>query len=396
MISTRVKNDVLKTLSECISQNESQILAANQRDVDAYQGDDISMLDRLKVSPVKVAAMADAVDDAIRLSDPQGKILYTHQPENGLRIENITVPFGKILIIYESRPDVTIEAAVTAFKAGNQILLKGGKEARNTNLILINLWHKALKLNGIPENFVTYLDMNRSQTQALIRENSHNVDLINPRGGDSLINFVRSNTHIPVIVSGRGNNFLFVDHAADFEMAINLILNGKSRISVCNALDKVILHSALPDFNNKVKKLVGALTSHNIAVHGDQNIASQIPSVHLETNNDILYEEFLDSKIMLMQVNDLYSAIEMINTYSGKHSASIVTDDKQHAHRFLSEVDCAAVYHNASTRFTDGGQFGFGAEMAISTQKVHFRGPIGIEQLVTNKWIIYGNGQIRP
>jgi glutamate-5-semialdehyde dehydrogenase len=395
MISKTKKNEVLTELAALIAQNEARIIAANHQDVEAYKGDDESMLDRLRVDAKKVALMVDAVRNAIKLNDPEGVVLYTYLPENGLHIENKTVPFGNILIIYESRPDVTIEAAVTAFKAGNHILLKGGKEARNTNLVLIELWQEALKVHDVPPEFVAYLDYSREQTQKLIRENTHQVDLIIPRGGEALIDFVKTHTDIPIIVSGRGNNFMYVDDEVNFEMAINLILNGKSRISVCNALDKVLFHQSIPDLSNKINHLVAKLEAHQIEILGDVTLSSMHQTIKPVHDEAVYFEEFLSAKIMVSYVENMPAAIQMINRYSGHHSATIVTTNQKKADQFLAEVDCAAVYHNASTRFTDGGQFGFGAEMAISTQKVHFRGPIGIDQLVTNKWVIRGNGQIR-
>ncbi|MFT5169372.1 MAG: glutamate-5-semialdehyde dehydrogenase [Saprospiraceae bacterium] len=394
MVTTQKKNAVLKTLATLIHSKQKEIIKANQKDLAAYQGDDESMLDRLKADEEKVKGMILAIEQAIALQDPEGEIIYTYDHDNGMRVENRTVPFGNILIIYESRPDVTIEAAITAFKAGNKILLKGGKEARTTNLVLTDLWQQALTAHGLNKNFVTYLDLNREATQVLIKTNSHQVDLIIPRGGEGLINFVKQNTDIPVIISGRGNNFLFIDKSSDFEMAVNIILDGKSRISVCNALDKVLIHQGLPDLEAKIETLVALLSANKIEVVGTTSMADRFEINAFEDPN-IYYEEFLAKKILVGLVPNMQEAISMINTYSGKHSAVIISTNDQKAERFLNEVDCAAVYHNASTRFTDGGQVGFGAEMAISTQKVHFRGPIGIGQLVTNKWFIFGNGQIR-
>ncbi len=394
-MDTQQKNIVLKSLAGRLRKSAGEIISANQEDVDAYAGGDEAMYDRLKVNEAKVEGMVQAVEDAMKLADPVGKVLYAYHPENGLRIENRTVPFGRILIIYESRPDVTIEAAVTAFKAGNRILLKGGKEARNTNLVLTELWHQALREHGLDPGIVSYLDMTRAETQEMIRENSCRADLIIPRGGDALIEFVQTHSSVPVIVSGRGNNFLFVDRSADPEMAIRLILNGKSRISVCNALDKVIIHEGLPNLGEFLDQLVHALKAAHLLVLGNQSVCHLCPSVYEMDDEDILYEEFLSAKIMLSLAPGIGPAMDMINTYSGGHSATIVTEDADSATCFMDEVDCAAVYHNASTRFTDGGQFGFGAEMAISTQKLHFRGPVGIGQLVTNKWFVYGTGQTR-
>jgi glutamate-5-semialdehyde dehydrogenase len=312
-----------------------------------------------------------------------------------MKIENKAVPFGKILIIYESRPDVTIEASVIAFKAGNKVLLKGGKEAGKTNTFLIKLWQEALSQNDMDKNFVRYLDYGREQTQDLIKNNIEGIDLIIPRGGEGLINFVTENAKIPVIVSGRGNNFLYVDKEADFEMAVKLILNGKQRISVCNALDKVLIHKDLPDLKASIVKLADNLIAKNIEVLGDKSVSLFSDKIKEIAGEAIFGEEFLAAKIFLSLVGSVDEAIEKINKYSGHHSASIVTKNKEIARKFQDEVDSAAVHHNSSVRLTDGGQFGFGAEIGTSTQKLHARGPIGVRQLVTNKWYIYGNGQIR-
>lgn len=395
MISSEKKNRVLTSLIGLLKANEESIIQANKSDVSHYQGDDESMLDRLKVDHKKVVGMIDAVKDGLKLGDPEGQILYTFNHENGMRVENRSVPFGNILIIYESRPDVTIEAALTAFKAGNKILLKGGKEARNTNLLLTDIWRQALKENEVSEDYVIYLDFDRNQTQDLIRNNTHDVDLIIPRGGEGLINYVKQNTDIPVIVSGRGNNFLYIAEDADLKMAEAIIINGKSRISVCNALDKVLINAHIPELKKKLNLLVKALLAKNIEVKGDEKVAGLLDLENVVKDEDEWYEEYLSAKILLSAVDNMSEAIEKINKYSGGHSAAIVTPDVLKAQMFMAEVDCAAVYHNASTRFTDGGQFGFGAEMAISTQKVHFRGPVAIDQLVTNKWFIFGSGQIR-
>ena len=389
------KNKVLETLAQLIETNEQAILEANQLDLSVCSNIDESMLDRLKIDAKKIVGMVAALREAIKLEDPEGKILSRHNPENGLKIKNRTVPFGKILIIYESRPDVTIEAATVAFKAGNKVLLKGGKEARQTNLLFVKLWQEALSLNGLEKDHVTYLDLSREETQVLIKNNTHHVDLIIPRGGQGLIDFVRQNTSVPLIISGRGNNFLYVDKESDFEMANKIILDGKQRVSVCNALDKVLLHQDLPDLKSKIALLVEHLKAEGIEILGDKKCC-ELNNQIMKIKGETLYgEEFLSAKLLLGLVKNTDEAIGMINRHSGGHSASIITTNPEEAEKFQNEVDCAAVYHNASTRFTDGGQFGFGSEVAISTQKLHFRGPIGVDQLVTNKWFIYGQGQVR-
>ncbi|MFY9596910.1 MAG: glutamate-5-semialdehyde dehydrogenase [Dysgonamonadaceae bacterium] len=395
MVQTSKKNRVLTSLADLLRQNRAQIIEANLQDMVDYPEMDEAMKDRLKVDEKKIDGMIRSLTQVASLNDPEGKTLYAYTREDGLLIENRTVPFGTILIIYESRPDVTIEAAATAFKAGNRILLKGGKESYHTNSFLTQLWQQALEKTGIDSRYVQYLHLTREETQRLIKENTHRVDLIIPRGGENLIRFIQENTTIPIIVSGRGNNFLYVDKNCDFEMAVRIILNGKKRISVCNALDKVLIDENLPNIQDKIAQLVSALKSRGIEVLGNSSVYG-LNSEIIETNDEkVLYEEFLAPKIFLSLVPDITEAIRLINAYSGKHSATIVTNEFPQATRFMQEVDCAAVYHNASTRFTDGGEFGLGAEIAISTQKLHFRGPIGAEQLVTNKWFVYGNGHIR-
>lgn len=395
MIETLQKNQVLLKLAETVLHNSSRIIHANQKDLKAFPDMDESMKDRLIVDEKKVEGMAKSLTEVAEMKDPVGKILYDFTREDGLHIENRTVPFGKILIIYESRPDVTIEAAATAFKAGNRILLKGGKEAYHTNSFLTELWHEVLSSIGIDPDYVTYLNLSHRETQKLISENTHKVDLIIPRGGDNLIKFVQEHATVPVIISGRGNNFLYVDYDSDFDMAIRIIINGKSRISVCNALDKVLINKNLPDLEKKINQLLKELTASGIEVIGSTEIVALNNQIKETNDENVLYEEFLAPKLYIALAPGLNDAIETINTYSGKHSSTIITNNKEHAEQFMLDVDSAAVYFNASTRFTDGGQFGVGAEIAISTQKLHFLGPLGAQELVTNKWFVYGQGHIR-
>lgn len=389
------KNKVLTSLAGLLKNRKEAIIEANRSDMQAFPDMDDFMRDRLKVDDQKIEAMIRSLEEVALQDDPEGKTLYEFIREDGLKVVNRTVPFGTILIIYESRPDVTIEAAATAFKAGNRILLKGGKESFHTNSLLTDLWQEALTVNGAAASYVTYLNLTREETRQLIRENSHKVDLIIPRGGEGLIHFVQENASVPVIISGRGNNFLYIDEEVDFEMAIRLVINGKKRISVCNAIDKVALNRQLPLLQEKLNQLVAALQEKGIEVWGSHAVASLNPLIREENNAATLCEEYLAPKLYLTLVDDLNEATAMINHYSGGHSAVIVTSDHVKADRFMQEVDCAAVYHNASSRFTDGGQFGVGAEIAISTQKLHFRGPLGAQELVTNKWFVYGDGQIR-
>lgn len=386
---------VLRSLARLLAENKPNILEANRSDVAACPPDDIVIYDRLKVDDAKVEKMIASVESVMALPSSVGSVISSHTRGDGLRIENRRVPFGTILIIFEARPDVCIEAAIIAVKAGNRILLKGGKEARNTNLLLADLWKKALDENGIDVGFVRYLDISREETQKLIAGESEKFDLVIPRGGDALIDFAVKNSKAPVLVSGRGNNFLYIDDEADFAMALKIAIDGKSRLSVCNALDKILIHKDLPDIESRIRKLAGDFHDIGVEVFGDKTAVAADRSINSITDESIWYEEFLSAKVVIGVVEDANDAIDRINNYSGGHSASIVTVNKATADEFLNNVDCAAVYHNASTRFTDGGEFGLGAEIAISTQKLHFRGPLGVEHLLTNKWFVYGDGQVR-
>lgn len=394
-LTIQQRNDVLVSMAQLIAAEKVEILNANKLDVNNYNGEDLAMYDRLKVDEEKISGMILSLKQLIADVDPVGKELYHFTHENGLKITNKSAPFGTILIIYESRPDVTVEAAGIAFKSGNKILLKGGKESINSNLKIVDLWHKALIENNISTNWVEYLNYNRTETQAFLEKPTQKVDLIVPRGGEKLIAFVKQHATCPVIVSGRGNNFIYVDNEADLEIALKVIINGKTtKISACNAVDKVLINSNLPSRELFIKNLIYKLLESNIEIFGDANL-SVYEDVSTYENEDIWYKEFLDYKIVIGSVNSSEEAIAKINKYGGGHSAVIITKNDETATAFMESVDSAAVYQNASTRFTDGGQFGLGGELAISTDKLHHRGPMGLQHLVTNKWYIYGNGQIR-
>ena len=389
------RNEVLISMAKLIEESHTVILAANKIDLDSYLGDDISMRDRLKVDRSKVDGMILSLEQLASEPDPLGIERFSTTHENGMHISNKTAPFGTILIIYESRPDVTIEAAGIAFKSGNKILLKGGKESLNSNLVLVELWHKALQENDCDTNWVSYLQFDRTETQAFLENPSQKLDLIVPRGGERLIAFVKQHATCPVIVSGRGNNFVYVDSEADLQMALDIIINAKTtKISACNALDKVLIASDLVRKHQFLQHLIQELRKRKVEIFTDNALSSLEGTLPI-TDETIWHEEFLDYKIAIGQATDLDDAISKINTYGGGHSASIVTANTEKANEFMESVDSAAVYHNASTRFTDGGQFGLGGELAISTDKLHQRGPIGLQHLVTNKWYVKGNGQIR-
>ncbi len=390
-----LRRNVLASLAGLLDANAAAIVAANAVDIAAAFADDPVLVDRMKVDEAKVGSMAASVRRVLASPDLVDRVITSHTRTDGLRIENRRVPFGTILIIFEARPDVCIEAAIIALKAGNRILLKGGKEARNTNLFLAGLWRAALVENGADAEMVRYLDISRDETRALVRGEAEKFDLVIPRGGQTLIDFVLHNSTAPVIVSGRGNNFLYIDSEADCEMAIAIVLDGKQRLSVCNALDKVLIHRGVPDLATVTTRLNDSLRSRRIEVFGDDDVCKIDALAEPLADDSVWYEEFLAAKIVVGLVDDTNDAIAKINQYSGGHSAAIITATAATAERFLAEVDCAAVYHNASVRFTDGGEFGLGAEIAISTQKLHFRGPLGAEHLLTNKWFVFGTGQIR-
>ena len=395
LLTTQQKNDVLSTMAQLIILEQASIVAANSIDVASYYGDDLAMEKRLKVDDAKIEGMILSLNQLVADFEPIGKELYNFTHDNGMNIINKTAPFGTVLIIYESRPDVTVEAAGIAFKSGNKILLKGGKESLNSNLKIVELWHKALNQHNISTNWIEYLNYDRVKTQQFLENPTQQLDLIVPRGGERLIEFVKKNAKCPVIVSGRGNNFVYVDSEADLDVAMNIINNGKtSNISVCNAVDKVLINSKLDNKDKFIKTLVDKLLESNVEILGDA-ILSKYDNVSEYENESIWYQEFLDYKIVIGSVDSTEEAIAKSNIYSGGHSAVIITKNDETAEIFMENTDCAAVYQNASSRFTDGGQFGLGGELAISTDKLHHRGPMGLHHLVTNKWYVKGNGQIR-
>ena len=395
LLSIAKRNAVLSRMATLLEEERANLKTVNKQDLDNYSGSDLAMEKRLLVDDAKIDGMILSLQQLASQEDPIGVERFHFVHEKGMKITNKTSAFGTVLIIYESRPDVTVEAGGIAFKSGNKILLKGGKESLLSNLKIVALWHQALKENEVDENWVEYLNYNRTETQAFLENPTQAVDLIVPRGGENLIAFVKQHATCPVIVSGRGNNFVYVEQEADLQKAIAIIINGKtSNISVCNALDKVLIDTNLNNWESFAEQIVHQLKEYNVTVLGDQKVAvaTSIPQIESDL---IWYEEFLDYKIVIGTVNSNQEAIDKINRYCGGHSASIITENTVTAQEFMDNIDTAAVYHNASTRFTDGGQFGLGGELAISTDKLHQRGPIGLQHLVTNKWYIYGDGQIR-
>jgi glutamate-5-semialdehyde dehydrogenase len=396
LLNTDIKNKVLADMEHILDKNREELLQANQKDLDAFDRDDQALYDRLVVDQKKVDQMIQALKEVRLQSDPVNQEISTRHLDNGLKIINKTAPFGTIMIIYESRPDVTVEAAVLAFKANNKILLKGGKEAYHSNKALVKFWHQALTENNLPSDFIQFLEMDRTQTQEFLKNPDQDLDLIVPRGGERLIAFVKEHAKCAVLVSGRGNNFLYVHPEADWEKSLEVIINAKThKISACNALDKILIDTKIEGYGDKLKELRQLLTDKGVSILVDKKVKTILSEENVIPDPSVWEEEFLAMKCVIGAVDNLDEAIEKINTHSGGHSASIMTENNAVAQTFMENVDCAAVYQNASTRFTDGGQMGVGAELAISTDKLHHRGPLGLKQLVTNKYYVFGDGQVR-
>jgi glutamate-5-semialdehyde dehydrogenase len=396
LLDTTLKNNVLESMTKILDENREALLHANQKDLDAFNKEDQAMFDRLILNNKKIDGMIKAINEVKAQEDPVNQIISDIRLENGLQITNKTSPFGTIMIIYESRPDVTIEAAVLAFKANSKILLKGGKEAIFSNKILVDFWHKALTENNLSTDYIKLMQMDRAETQAFLKNPTEQLDLIVPRGGERLISFVKEHATCAVLISGRGNNFLYVDENADWHQTLSIIINAKTeKISACNALDKILINKNIENFEGKLKDLQSVLKERKVSMLVDEETHKVLTNETLIVDNHVWKEEFLALKCCIGSVNNLNEAIEIINQNSGGHSAAIMTKNDENAHTFMQQVDCAAVYKNASTRFTDGGQLGVGAELAISTDKLHHRGPLGLKKLVTNKYYIIGEGQIR-
>jgi len=396
LLNTDVKNAVLASMERILDNQRNKLLTANQKDLEAFDRDDQALYDRLVVNDKKIDQMIIAVQEVRKQEDPVNRNISQKELENGLKIINKTAPFGSILIIYESRPDVTVEAAVLAFKANNKIFLKGGREALHSNTTLVEFWHQALQQNNLDTSYIDLLNLNREATQQFLKNPPERLDLIVPRGGEKLIDFVKKYANCAVLVSGRGNNFLYVHPEADWQKSLAVIVNAKTdKISACNALDKVLIDSRIEDCDEKIKQLSIALQQKKVEVLVDSEIKQVPENAKAIDDRTVWEEEFLAMKCLIGTVASLDEAIDKINTLSGGHSATIMTEDHAAAKKFMQGVDCAAVYLNASTRFTDGGQMGVGAELAISTDKLHHRGPLGLQQLVTNKYHVYGNGQVR-
>jgi glutamate-5-semialdehyde dehydrogenase len=391
LLSTQEKNTFLLRIADAIEANVPRILGANQADVEGSGLDD-AMRDRLLLTPERIKEMAEGVREVTALSDPIGDILAQWTRPNGLHIRKVRVPLGVVGIIYESRPNVTVDTAVLALKTGNAIVLRGGKEAARSNQCLVEILGAVA---GVPEGAIELLDSTtRQSVQELIKARGL-VDVIIPRGGAGLITFVTENATVPVIETGAGNCHIFVDESAEFEMADQIVINAKTqRPSVCNAAEKLLVHERIA--KQYIPRIVRKLIDAGVEVRGDEKSRSLAAGLNIElAAEQDWYEEYLRLCIGVGVVASVDEAIAHINRYSTKHSDSIVTRDETNARKFLRGVDSAAVYWNASTRFSDGGEFGFGAEMGISTQKLHCRGPFALAELTSSKYEIVGTGQVR-
>ncbi len=390
-----VIDKALNAIAAALEKNANYILEENSKDIRAASENDMAqaMIDRLTLTHDRISGMAQGMRQVASSENPVGKVLWGETRPNGLKIEKVAVPIGVIAVIFEARPNVTADAAAICLKAGNSVILKGGKEAINSNKAIAAVMRNALAESGLPEDCIILIDnISRQAATELMKLNGY-VDLLIPRGGAGLIRSVVENATVPVIETGVGNCHVYVDSDADIEMAASIVANAKaSRVSVCNACESLLIHK---DIAEDALLVIGdALKAKNVEIRGDEAVCEILPYAVPATDED-WDTEYLDYIISVKTVSDIDEAIAHIAKYGTGHSEAIITDSYAAAEKFKAEVDAAAVYVNASTRFTDGGEFGFGAEIGISTQKLHARGPLGIAHMVSSKYVISGNGQIR-
>lgn len=394
--STVEKNKALLCAAELLKLRQSDILSANNEDIKNGRANGMhpGLIDRLMITPERIDAMAEGLRQIVELPDCIGEVMERFERPNGLVIEKRRVPLGVIGIIYESRPNVTVDAFGLCFKTGNAVILKGGSDAIRSNIAIAKVLREALKKSGMTEDAVQLIeDTDRSVTSGFMKLNRY-VNVLIPRGGAGLIRSVVENSTIPVIETGTGNCHVYVDKDADLDMAVKIIFNAKTqRIGVCNACESLVVHSAVRDAF--LPKLAEALRPKNVELRGDERIKEVLKEDCVPATDEDYGREYLDYILSLKTVDDVEEAVEHINRYNTGHSDCIVTENTETAEKFLNEVDAACVYVNASTRFTDGFEFGFGAEIGISTQKLHARGPMGLKELTSYKYTIHGNGQIR-
>ena len=393
--STAKKNALLKAIAVQLDRETGSIRQINQRDLSAAKKAGVSkvLLDRLTLNEKRINQMIDGVKDVMALPDPVGEVLERKRRPNGLVIEKMRVPLGAVGIIYEARPNVTIDAAALCLKAGNAVLLRGGSEAIHTNKKLVDIIKKALKSVGIPGGCVEFIDTTDRRAVAEMLKQDRYLDVIIPRGSRQLIKYIQENSSVPVIAHGEGNCHVYVDDSANLKEAEEIVFNAKvQRPSVCNAAEKLLVHEKIA--KTFLPLVAEKLRQANVELRGDKRARSIVKEV-IPANEEDWYREYLDLVIGIKVVKNLDQAIRHINQYGSHHSDAIVTGNELNGEKFLQEVDSAAVYVNASTRFTDGFEFGLGAEIGISTQKLHARGPMGLAELTSTKFIVHGNGQVR-
>ena len=393
--SSDIKNNALLLISRAIKENAEEIIKANKTDIENGREAGLaeSMLDRLMLDEARIGKIASSIREIIALDDPVGKVLSGTVRPNGLKISKVTVPLGVIAVIYEARPNVTADAAALCLKSGNAVILRGGKEAINSNKAIADVMRAAVKQAGLPEDIIQLIEKTDRETAAELMRLNEYVDVLIPRGGKGLINSVVKNSTVPVIRTGEGNCHIYVDKDADIDTAAKIVFNAKtSRVSVCNACESLLVHKDIAEF--ALIAIKEQLDKKNVVIIGDEATAGILPDVVPATEED-WYTEYLDYKISVKVVDSIDDAIDHIAKYSTDHSESIITENYDAAEKFIAGVNSSAVYVNASTRFTDGGEFGFGAEIGISNQKLHVRGPVGLPELTSYKYIIRGNGQVR-
>ena len=393
--TTEQKNKALKYIAQALIENADEIIQANTIDLENGKNNGMSeaMLDRLKLDKGRIKGMAKGVEDVVLLPDPVGRVLSETTRPNGLNIKKVSTPLGVIGVIFEARPNVTSDAAALCLKSGNTVILRGGKEAINSNRIIAKTMREAVKKSGLSEDDIQLVeDTSRESANALMQMNEY-VDVLIPRGGAGLIQAVVKNATVPVIETGVGNCHIYIDKDANVDMAADIVYNAKTnRVSVCNAAESLLIHKDIA--KEALPKIKAKLDEKSVELFGDEEAVAIAKGIEKATERD-WGTEYLDYKMSVKIVNSLDEAVDHIYKYSTGHSECIVTENKEAAEEFLNKVDSAAVYVNASTRFTDGGEFGFGAEIGISTQKLHARGPIGLPELQSFKYKIYGNGQVR-
>lgn len=395
ILSTEEKNQALSRMATALRENYDFLLEENAKDLKLAEENGMAkgLIDRLTLTKERIDAMAEGIEQIVSLPDPVGETILDTTRPNGLNIKQVRVPLGVIGIIYEARPNVTADAAGLCIKAGNAVILRGGKEAAHSNRAIVKVMQDAGTSAGLPIGSINLVEnTSRESATALMKLNEY-LDVIIPRGGAGLIRAVVENATVPAIETGTGNCHIYVDKDADLSMAKEIVINAKTqRTSVCNAAEKLLIHQDIaPLF---LTEMLDELAARNVEIIGDAKVCALYPKA-IPANEEDWGTEYLDLKIGVKIMDSLDDAIRHINCYNSGHSESIITCDTNAANRFLNEVDAAAVYHNASTRFTDGFEFGFGAEIGISTQKIHARGPMGLTALTSSKYQVFGNGQIR-